>query len=300
MADKHQGNWLNQLPFVLLGKRVALQPDVGASPCELAMGMNVRIPGQILRDPGAEPSPDDLQDLLQKVRRSTDNPAIQTSSHNRKEETLKAIPPNVTHVYTKQHKATGLQAPFEGPFRIVSRPSRSTVIIEVGQYVSGEKRYETRHFNDLKLAHPDSMAAPARRPKLGRPSGSSLTEVQQSTGDKDVVETTPSNRLDRSNNVPEPPSYQPVDINAKNKQPTLGKSKDSTHATSISTDRQPASAASADGGGRPARSTRNPNPVYVSASQAAWSATSQQLELLNHDISRGRHLPSEISSYITS
>ena len=55
MVEKHQNKWMDQLPFILLGKRVALQPDIGASPCELAMGLNVRIPGQILRDPGEIP-----------------------------------------------------------------------------------------------------------------------------------------------------------------------------------------------------------------------------------------------------
>ena len=32
MVDKHQGKWLDQLPFILLGKRVSVQPDIGASP----------------------------------------------------------------------------------------------------------------------------------------------------------------------------------------------------------------------------------------------------------------------------
>ena len=60
---------------------------------------------------------------------------------------------------------------------------RSTVRIEVGHYKSGEKRYEIRHFNDLKIAHPDSLAAPAVRPALGRPSKirSDQTEVQIQT-----------------------------------------------------------------------------------------------------------------------
>ena len=76
MADKYQGKWLDQLPFVLLGKRVTLQPDVGASPCELAMGMNVQIPGQILRDPGELQSEEELKTLLQQVRSNTANPPM--------------------------------------------------------------------------------------------------------------------------------------------------------------------------------------------------------------------------------
>ena len=51
MAEKHQENWVDHLPFVLLGRRVALQEDIQASASELTFGMNVRIPGQLLHDP---------------------------------------------------------------------------------------------------------------------------------------------------------------------------------------------------------------------------------------------------------
>ena len=38
MVGKHQNKWLDHLPFILLGKRVSLQPDLGASPSELTFG----------------------------------------------------------------------------------------------------------------------------------------------------------------------------------------------------------------------------------------------------------------------
>ena len=41
MGTKFQNKWLDQLPWVLLGQRVTLQPDVGASPSELTLGINV-------------------------------------------------------------------------------------------------------------------------------------------------------------------------------------------------------------------------------------------------------------------
>ena len=51
LAEKHQDRWLDYLPFIVLGKNSALQPDVGASPNELAFGSNLRIPGQLIQDP---------------------------------------------------------------------------------------------------------------------------------------------------------------------------------------------------------------------------------------------------------
>ena len=278
MAGKHQDKWLDHLPFVLLGKRVALQPDIGASPSELAFGMNVRIPGQVLYDPGEIPSELELQEILRKVRTNTNRNAMQPSAHVKKEDELPEIPLNVTHVYTRQHKATGLQTPYEGPFRIASRPSRSTVQIEVGLYKSGEKRYEIRHFNDLKIAHPDSLAAPATRPKLGRPT------TVQSKGQNET-EAGPNPPVQQTGPPPfcfgaNPSSLNPLNDGNKN---NIG------HATSNSG--QPA-ASSAEAGNlkRPIRSTRNPAPQYIDAFQWSslrpWSASSDEIAALNDSITR--------------
>ena len=72
MVEKHQSAWMDHLLFNLLGKRVALQPDLGASPSELSFGANVRVPGQILYDPGElPPDEEELHQILQQVRTST-------------------------------------------------------------------------------------------------------------------------------------------------------------------------------------------------------------------------------------
>ena len=170
MGDTHQERWLDHLPFVLLGRRVAFQPDLGASASELTFGKNVMVPGQLLSDP--EKTEDKLEDLLQQVRLATNNKAMQTSRHNPPEKPLSDIPDGVTHAYTRQHQTTRLQPNFEGPFRIDGRVSKSVLRLEVGCYKDGTKCYELRHLNDLKLSHPKSLAAPAERPRLGRPPNS--------------------------------------------------------------------------------------------------------------------------------
>ena len=71
MAEEHQGNWLNHLPFIVLGKNSAFQEDLGASPNELAFGMNFRLPGQVLIDPGEPQTEMELQELLKQVRSNT-------------------------------------------------------------------------------------------------------------------------------------------------------------------------------------------------------------------------------------
>ena len=245
------------LPLVLLGRRTSLQPDIGVSPSELTFGTNVRIPGQILFDPEECDGPG-LQDLLNKVKIKTTNPAVQPSSHCPPEKQLPPLPENITHVYTRQHQTTGLQTPYEGPFRIASRPSRSTVQIEVGVYKSGEKRYEIRHLNDVRIAHPDSFASPISRPKLGRPSkATALPDSPDSTelGQEDLME--PSDRFDDTPPLAESP-----------------------HPTSSKQNKQ-----TSDGGKiqtrQPPRSTRNPNPKYV---DAIWSASKAEIDWLNNKI----------------
>ena len=275
MVGKHQNKWLDHLPFVLLGKRVSLQPDLGASPSELTFGTNVRIPGQILHDPGAPPTEQELHQILENVRTKTNRSAVQPSSHSKEKEPLPGLPTSVTHVYTRQHKAQGLQVPFEGPFRVVGRPSRSTVKLEVGQFKSGEKRFEIRHLNDIKAAHPQSLAAPAQRPTLGRPPRSTAqAELPQAT-DGQPSDMTP---------VPNP-SNQLTDNRSKQTSSSTGRApvasgSSNNHETSISDRQSPAS------NPRPARSTRNPNPYYVDAwSHKPWSASQAEIAALNQSIS---------------
>ena len=255
MGDKHQQYWLDHLPFVLLGRRAAFQPDLGASASELTFGKKVTLPGQILADPDTTT---DLQELLQQVRLNTNNKAMQPSRHSPPERQLPDIPTDVTHAYTRQHQKIGLQPNFEGPFKIDGRVSNSVMRLEVGNYSDGSKRYEYRHLNDLKLAHPESLAASAERPKLGRPSASKDTDNKTPMSDPKppvnnnpqlVVETkqTPTERenSNSSSNHSGPPSIKPF--------------KD-----------------------RPTRSTRNPNPYYV---DAIWSASPAELSIINGSIS---------------
>ena len=212
----------------------------------MALGTNVRIPGQLLFDPLDYDGPG-LQDLAHKVKIKTTNPAVQPSSHAKPEAAVPPLPENVTHVYTREHQTTGLQTPYQGPFFIADRPSRSTVKIEVGVYKNGEKRYEVRHVNDLKPAHPDSFAAPFSRPQLGRPPGTSTpASTTKDTEEPEAIPVTPS------------PSNLPVVV----------ESKQTSESGKIQT--------------RPTRTTRNPCPKYI---DAIWTATPSDLARINLSIS---------------
>ena len=265
MGEVHQDKWLDFLPFVLLGKRVTVQEDIGVSPCELAYGTTVKIPGQILRNPGDYESPSELHQLVEQVRNGTNVSAHQTSVHRTPEKEFLDIPDNVTHVFTRQHKTQGLQCPYEGPFKVHSRVSRSTLQLEVGKFKNGEPRFEIRHINDLKFAHPESMAAPASRPALGRPAATSSSKaIPQST--------------DAKKPVPEA-SHSVLAPNVVHGQTNVNKPT-SSHLN-------------VEGGkiqtSRPVRTTRNPAPQYVdeiriSPQQYCWSPSVRELAEFNKAI----------------
>ena len=47
MGDVHGKEWPSALPWVLLGRRTAYQPDLGASPVEVLYGETLTIPGDL-------------------------------------------------------------------------------------------------------------------------------------------------------------------------------------------------------------------------------------------------------------
>ena len=76
---------------------------------------------------------------------------------------------SVTHVYTRQHNVKGLQSSWQGPFEILSRPTRSTLIIKVGITKDGSDRTERRAWGDVKPAFRREGAPEGVRPRRGRP-----------------------------------------------------------------------------------------------------------------------------------
>ena len=247
MGNKYQESWMDYLPLVLLGKNTAFQPDIGASPSEMTFGLNVRIPGQLLNDPEEDLTKADLRALLTSVRQKTSIPVSQPSRHNPPERKLPGIPENAKFAYTKQHQTTGLQVSYEGPFLIAERLSNSTVKLEVGNFKNGDKRYEVRHANDLKFAHPDSMAAPAARPALGRPRKPASSDVNNQT-DAEFAVSEPSNEV---------PFPHPTTNRLSTADPPAP-STANEEFDGVVTGPPPAPAFS-----RPTRTTRNPNPYYV-------------------------------------
>ena len=134
---------------------------------------------------------------------------------------------NATHVYVKRANPQSLCSKFEGPFEIMSRPSRSTIQVKIGAFANGDPRLLTFHWSAAKIAHMRDGAEVGSRPALGRPpkKPSEPANVSQQT-DPDCENN------DAVTSSKNPPSL----------------------STNVS---------AGNSNSRPIRSTRNKNPNYV-------------------------------------
>ena len=167
MGNEHQDKWISALPWVLLGKRVQVQPDLDISASQLVFGKAVSIPGQVLGHPGQPLSNLQTRALLEELFRLSARPPVPTSAVVQPLDL--AHTENARHVYIKKEDPSGLAARFEGPYPIVSRPSRSTIKVRVGSFADGSPRILEYNWNSCKIAHLREDAVEAERPKLGRP-----------------------------------------------------------------------------------------------------------------------------------
>ena len=288
MGEQYKEEWYNFLPWILLMKRVAFQNELKTSPAFLAYGMNLSIPGDLLRDPGSPYTEPELKELVRHMHKTNEAPPIPTRQPH--QEIVPEPPQSITHVYTKQHKTVGLEPSYAGPFEILSRPSRTQVVIKVGLTKSGEVRTELRHWKDLKVAHMRPEAKEAQRPKRGRPAKqptSTRSEADCTTGvDPQIIQD------GAEINKPSASNSRAGNSNARS---TLIPSARPSHNI-------PSMKNSAGNSNRPARSTRNPDPKYVDAltlqvtgppaskpfANRTWSASAYELEQINKSINARR------------
>ena len=248
MGNKHGDKWTTALPWVLLGKRSALQPDLDASASMLAFGRSPDLPGQLLGHPGPPLSNLQTKALLEELYKMDNKPAIQTSA------TVDPIDisftDKVTHVYVKVDEPKGLNPRFEGPYRIMSRPSRSQVQVRVGSFVDGTPRLVTFNWQSCKPAHMRENAPEGSRPNIGRrpnPPTVQTTLNENVNNAADSVATSNQNSHETSSASCQQPSLRPAE---------RGKFKrDSSPSKPLTR--------------RPVRSTRNPAPTYVDAMATA-------------------------------
>jgi len=119
----HHSDWVDRLPFVLLGLRSAVKEDLAASPAQLTFGTTLRLPGDFFIEQKNLLPPDQLRENL--------------ASHF---DHLKALPPRqqqkqaifipkdlftTTQVFVRVDAVKkSLQPPYDGPYQVIKRDDK--------------------------------------------------------------------------------------------------------------------------------------------------------------------------------
>ena len=275
MGNKERDQWFRALPWVMLGRRVSLQPNLDASAAQMVLNMSPRIPGQLLGHPGPPLGNQQVRALLDQLYRQADRPPVPTSG-KREFIDINDKTADVTHVYVKVDKPESLCPKFEGPYKVVDRPSRSQVTVKVGVTKEGEDRVLTYHWTSCKPAFLREGAEEGSRPMRGRkPKQSSGPErsldntgetqqalapnIQDGGQNKQTVERGEIQTAVRDKPSPEP-VYDTLSGNAPH--PDYVK-KGPVITTAMFNKWTPDLFGIPPNQVRPIRSTRNTNPKYV-------------------------------------
>lgn len=156
-------NWLDELPWVLLGIRTAPKEDLHCSSAELVYGAPLTVPGDFIATPqGRHDSPTVLPQLRDLVSKFVPTP---TTRHGGPRISVPHDLQSSEYVFIRRdaHR-TPLQRPYEGPFHVLERGPKFFKIDFGG-------KADTVSVDRLKPAHldldqPVQVAKPRRR---GRP-----------------------------------------------------------------------------------------------------------------------------------
>ena len=123
-AQPNPLSWMDYLPLVLLGIRTALKEDLSATAAEMVYGTTLRLPGEFFT-PSSTPALADPTDYVSKLKSHFQNVrpisprAAQRTSH------ISDGLATCTHVFVRHDGVRKpLQAPYGGPFRVISRTDK--------------------------------------------------------------------------------------------------------------------------------------------------------------------------------
>ena len=162
-ASLTDGNWLDKLPWVMLGLRTAPKEDLQSSSAELVYGQPLRVPGEFMPNTTVPWSAAAQRaSLLDSARVFTPVPTAQHGVP------ASQVPPSLRtadYVFIRHDAHRGpLRPPYDGPFRVLEhRPKH--LVVDIGGRVGrvSVDRVKPAH---LDLTQPVDLAIPPRR---GRP-----------------------------------------------------------------------------------------------------------------------------------
>ena len=168
-------NWVDELPWVLLGLRTTPKEDLNTSPAKLVYGSPLTVPGDFI--PKCTPVP--TQEHLRNLREKMDSlRPVPTSAHGANKRQFK-VPTSLSSakfVFIRRETKKPLETPYTGPYEVLTRQDKYYTL-QVGP------RKEKVSVDRLKPAVVDDKVPVqvAQPPKRGRPQGK--TKQNQSLQD---------------------------------------------------------------------------------------------------------------------
>ena len=167
-ATLTDAEWVDKLPWVMLGIRTAPKDDLQCSSAELVYGQTLRVPGDFLPDPTQPWSPTQQRRDLRADERLF--APVPTSAHGIPRSRVLPQLRDASFVFVR-HDAhrNPLKPPYDGPFQVL-RPGDKFFIIDWGG------KPESISVDRLKPAHMDIDGPPetALPPRRGRPPARTL------------------------------------------------------------------------------------------------------------------------------
>ena len=119
-SDKASGNWVEELPAVLLRLQSTVKEGLGTSAAEAVYGKPLRLPGSLVSTPTDPPSPAFVDDVRRHAYGLSFIPATRHGSEG-VSCGLKALRA-ASHILVRQvHVRPPLTWPYKGPYRVISR-----------------------------------------------------------------------------------------------------------------------------------------------------------------------------------
>lgn len=127
-------NWIDKLPWVMLGLRTAPKEDLQSSSAELVFGQPLRVPGDFLPSTTAPWSLSVQRTSLQDSARAF--APVPTSQHGTPASRVPADLQSAGYVFIRHDAHRGpLRPPYDGPFRVLEHAPKH-LVVDIGEGLS--------------------------------------------------------------------------------------------------------------------------------------------------------------------
>lgn len=132
--EEHGGDWLSHLPAALLHLRTAIRNDTGASPAQITLGADLRIPGAMVEDERGDGAiaPDVGAGAAGAKSVWFDLSVPPFAAHRYDRPSGRRLNFSSGRAYVKKAVKTGLTPPYQGPFPIVQETDTAIAVERAG------------------------------------------------------------------------------------------------------------------------------------------------------------------------